>query len=426
MKTATKNVLLLIAGLLVQQVIAGQTPTTRSDKLIRQLKTQNGPAARQRLILQLAALNEAQVSPAQRQSLIPTLLEWYRMNPDPGVHSALDYLLRPTHRGNAPRNPAWMRAVELDKIDRSLRGLPPRHKHWYLTSEGHTMTLIRGPVSFSMGSPESETDREKEESLHRVHIPRSFAISTKEITVAQFQRFFDNNPAIRASAKADADDKDPTRESKKLQRFSPDEQCPQILITWYEATQYCNWLSKQAGIPETEWVYPSLDSLKTGMRLPEDHLKRTGYRLPTEAEWEFACRAGSQSSRFYGSSPELLADYAWFSKKPLMKKGDSIDPDDPHHTHPVGQLKPNPLGLFDVYGNVWEWCDSPRIPYRGEAVDDEPKSALLITDSLAMVRRGGSFSYGQAEMRSAHRGAIGYLPSQRRDNVGFRIARTLP
>ena len=101
------------------------------------------------------------------------------------------------------------------------------------------------------------------------------------------------------------------------------------------------------------------------------------------------------------------------------------DPNDPAHTLPVGSLKPNTFGLFDVYGNVWEWCHSRRLPYpRDSATDSEPE-AYTITDSVPMVRRGGSFSYGKDVMRSAHRGAVGYLPGQRRDNVGFRIARTI-
>jgi formylglycine-generating enzyme required for sulfatase activity len=294
----------------------------------------------------------------------------------------------------------------------------------YRTAEGHIMIIITGPVSFIMGSPENEAYRDTDEVQHKVTIPRSFAIDTKEITIAQFQRFLDNNPAIRQLAKADAD-KDPSRDNKKLLRFSPNEQCPQILVTWYEAAQYCNWLSKQEGIPQKEWVYPPPDQIKSGMVMPKDYLKRTGYRLPTEAEWEFACRANTTSSRFFGSSNDRLADYAWYSKKPPQQKGDTIDAQDPHHTYPVAQLQPNQFGLFDVYGNVWEWCQSRRLPYSRDAVEDTEDIPAIITDSTAMIRRGGSFAYGKEVMRSAHRGATNYFPMQRRDNVGFRIARTM-
>ena len=108
-----------------------------------------------------------------------------------------------------------------------------------------------------------------------------------------------------------------------------------------------------------------------------------------------------------------------------MKKSDPNDPNDPQHTYPVGQLKPNAYGLFDIYGNVWEWCDSRRQPYKQSNFIDETTNNIFITDSVAMGRRGGSYSYGRDVMRSEHQGALNYFPNQRRDNVGFRIARTI-
>jgi len=81
--------------------------------------------------------------------------------------------------------------------------------------------------------------------------------------------------------------------------------------------------------------------------------------------------------------------------------------------------------LDNIYGNVWEWCDSRRQPYISDCTIDEPTKNILITDSVAMIKRGGSFSYDKETMRSAHRGALNYFPNQRRDNVGFRIAKTM-
>jgi formylglycine-generating enzyme required for sulfatase activity len=295
----------------------------------------------------------------------------------------------------------------------------------FLTSQSHAMVIIQGPVTFLMGSPANEKYRTDDELQHQVIIPRSFAISTNEITVAQFQRFLEANPDIKQNASRDSS-KFPSVENKKLLIFSPEPECPQIYVTWYEAAQYCNWLSEQEGIPESEWCYPRNDEIKSGMVIPKDYLKRKGYRLPTEAEWEYAARAGTMTSRFYGKSDGLLSQYAWYSKNPPMTKSDKSDPKDPQHTYPVGQLKPNPYGLFDVYGNVWEWCDSRRQPYTSDGTtSDEARENIMITDSVAMVRRGGSFSYGKDVMRSAHRGALNYFPNQRRDNVGFRIAKTI-
>jgi len=297
------------------------------------------------------------------------------------------------------------------------------------SSEGQTLTIIRGPVEFLMGSPAAEVGRNPasdspDEAQHRARIPRSYAISTHEVTVAQFRRFLEANPAVKAHHGYPGDS---SRMEQVMRDFSPDPDGPQIAVTWFEAAMYCNWLSAREGLPPSEWVYPpKLEDIRGGMRMPDDYLHRTGYRLPTEAEWEFATRAGTTTSRFFGESDSLLPEYAVYSRNPPRAKNDPVDPRDPTRTAPVGQLKPNPFGLFDVYGNVWEWTQSRLVPYPISGVhEDVEDDVLVVSDSTARGRRGGGFPYGRSMMRSAARGTMNAFPYLRRDNVGFRVARTI-
>ena len=388
-----------------------------ADLVGRRLQTETDPSARRALILALGEFDGDALSVTLRKQLTPRLLELYRTDPDPGVHSATDWLLRHGKQGLADRRTDWGQAEALSAVDARLAGQPPIGRAWFATREGQTLAVIRGPVEFAMGSPTYETYRPKgpEEARHRVRIPRSFAIATKEVTVAQFQRFLEANPQVRRAAQRDSS-RDPSRGSRTLRKASPEEDSPQVTITWFEAAQYCNWLSRQDGIPEDEWVYPPIEQIREGMELPKGHLERTGYRLPTDAEWEFASRAGATTSRFYGDSEELLRDHAWYGGNTFAERA-----------WPVGQLKPNDLGLFDVYGNVWEWIHDLWKPYPSsppsEPRTDDEDVVRVVSAQYKRPRRGGSYSYEAPYLRSAHRGS--YIPDERRDNVGFRVAKTI-
>jgi formylglycine-generating enzyme required for sulfatase activity len=398
--------------------------------LVDRLATDTNVLVRRAIILGLGHFSGAQLSGVRRPQLVSRLLSWYRVDPDPGIHAAIDWLLRHGTQGARPRAFYWAAGEAIRAIDRELAGAAPGARRWFVEREGHTMVTVRGPLEYTMGSPSTEPGRmaapdSPREPLHAVRIPRSFAIASKEVTVAQFRRFLEANPEVRARH---AYGSDTARMRQVMATFSPDDEGPQVAVTWYEAAMYCNWLSKQNGIPESEWVYPADPKvLADPMKMPPGYLARTGYRLPTEAEWEYAARAGTRSARFFGDATTWLSHYAWYAARPPQRKNDPVDPNDPQRTWPVGQLEPNDFGLFDVYGNVWEWTQSRvdlAIPSSG-AREDVEDTDLTVGDSVARVRRGAGFSYGASAARSASRGTLNSLPTNRRDNVGFRVARTI-
>jgi formylglycine-generating enzyme required for sulfatase activity len=197
-----------------------------------------------------------------------------------------------------------------------------------------------------------------------------------------------------------------------MKKYSPDENGPIILVDWPKAAAYCNWLSKQEGIPEDQWCYQT-DPRGQVTALKAKYLSLQGYRLPTEAEWEYACRAGAGTSRYYGETEELLPRYGWYDKNSGGR------------SWPAGRKKPNDLGLFDMHGNVYTWCQesykSYPAPKGGEATDDK-EDDLNIVLTTGRVLRGGSFTNHAVLVRSANRN--GYVPTDRYGYVGLRPART--
>jgi len=342
---------------------------------------------RRALILALGKYEREGLSSGEREPLIGKLLDLYRNDPDAGIHGAVGWTLR-----------QWKQDEKLRNLDAELSKLKDRdNRRWYVNSQGQTFAVIEGPVEFRMGSPPTEPERFSGEILHRRIIPRRFAIATQEVTVEQYQEFVKENP-VDDHANND--------------RYSPDPKGPMNGVSWYHAAAYCNWLSRKENLPEC-YEPNERGQHAEGMKIRADALQRTGYRLPTEAEWEYGCRAGAGTSRYYGSNVDLLERYAWYLATSLDQ------------ARACGSLLPNDLGLFDMLGNVYEWCQDWSLPYRpgGTAViNDTINKIAYVNERNPRLLRGGAFNNRPAFVHSAYRNWS--APSTRGNNFGFRPSRT--
>jgi len=180
---------------------------------------------------------------------------------------------------------------------------------------------------------------------------------------------------------------------------------PVINVSWWDAITYCNWLSKKEGLPV---AYDDKGNFldKEG-KVTTDPSKVLGYRLPTEAEWEYAARGGNKSKGYKYSGSDNVGDVAWYNSNSRSK------------TQEVGNKKPNSLGIYDMSGNVGEWCSD----YYGSYTSSE-KINPFVNSGSNRVYRGGSWRYSATDVRVANRGF--YPPTDTHNFIGFRIARTAP
>ncbi|HUY31959.1 MAG TPA: formylglycine-generating enzyme family protein [Pirellulales bacterium] len=188
---------------------------------------------------------------------------------------------------------------------------------------------------------------------------------------------------------------------------APDDNLVQSGVNWYDAARYCNWLSQAEGVPHDQWCYTAARSADGGeiLESAECFATRTGYRLRTEAEWDYACRAGTITPRYFGNAAELLPKYAWYYVNSGEKR------------HAAGLLKPNDWGLFDLYGNVWEWCHDV-------AVDGATPTADGPAPAPEHSLRGAPYTARPWFLFSSWRSTDAAIT--RDELIGFRVARTMP
>jgi formylglycine-generating enzyme required for sulfatase activity len=236
--------------------------------------------------------------------------------------------------------------------------------------------------SFMMGSENGDSD---EKPVHKVNIQKDFYIGKYEVTVGEFRKFIDDT-----YYKTDADKKGYcwtwngewkkiTGANWKNPGFSQTEQNPVACVSWNDAKEYTKWLSQ-----------------KTGDR----------YRLPSESEWEYVARAGTKSKYSFGDDSRELKKYAWY----YSNSGDK--------THKVGLLEANPWGVYDMHGNVWEWCEDSYSSYENHSKNETP---TISKSNNKKVLRGGSWYNDSGYLRSANRSRSDSDSSN--CSYGFRVIR---
>jgi formylglycine-generating enzyme required for sulfatase activity/serine/threonine protein kinase len=252
-----------------------------------------------------------------------------------------------------------------------------------------TLVRIEGE-ELLMGSPDSDRDAQNDEKpQHRVHIsPVYFGVT--EVTQSQYQTVMGDNPSWFS----------PSGGGKVADR--PTGQLPVEYVSWFDAVRFCNALSKEDGFD----AYYDIRGHDVRIRDP----KGLGYRLPTEAEWEYACRACTSMRYYFGDDPAGLGDFAWY-------RGNSSG-----LTHLVRQRARNKFGLYDMHGNVWEWCwDHCDGDFDGRSPAANPHGP---SGAPYLVIRGGGWLDDPHGCRSAIR--LRRDPAFRSPRVGFRVARNQP
>jgi formylglycine-generating enzyme required for sulfatase activity/serine/threonine protein kinase len=267
---------------------------------------------------------------------------------------------------------------------RLLRKLPP-----LVNSIGMKLAPIP-PGKFTMGSPEKEPGREAHEGpRHEVAITKPFYMGVHEVTVGQFRLFVTETKYQTDAEKAGEGSyalspmgewKNDPQANWQSPRFEQADDHPVVCVSWNDAKAYCEWLSRKEG---------------------------KSYTLPTEAQWEYCCRAGSQTKFGFGDNDEELAEYAWFISNSEKR------------THPVGEKKASAWGLYDMHGNAWEWtADRYAADYYTNSPKEDPPGPAV---GESRVLRGVGWNDFVPSCRTAYRHGDA-APSSRTSYVGFRVA----
>jgi serine/threonine protein kinase/formylglycine-generating enzyme required for sulfatase activity len=350
--------------------------------LLGQLAKEQDETVRAALLLGLGEFDERALSTARRAELAPRIANLHGEEKSAAVHAASGWLLG-----------KWGRSPE----DRPT-GDDDAGRRWYVNRAGITMVRVARPGKFLMGAPPDEPATNERENQHEATIDYAYDIGMTEVTVDQYLRFLRDRPGRE-------------KEAQGLEMSGVPGDAPVTRVTWYDVAEFCNWLSESEGIPPEQWCYEPAPggSFGEGMAIVAGFQCRRGYRMPTEAEWEYACRGGAATSRCYGDADELLPRYAWY----VANSGDKLAP--------VARLLPNAFGLFDMHGNTGEWCQNALRSY-SDPPDDHRDAESVMSGDYRAVRGGHVFS-NPRYVRSAKR--FGERPKST-EAGGFRLVRSRP
>jgi formylglycine-generating enzyme required for sulfatase activity len=273
------------------------------------------------------------------------------------------------------------------------------------TPQGTWIKIAAG--TFTMGSPPGEKCRYANETQHPVTLTRGFELQSTEVTVGQFNAIMGYNPAAFHASGACASDS-----------------CPVETVSWHESAAYCNALSQLTGRPKCYSCAGAgiTSSCAPAQAYSDDKIFSCGgYRLPTEAEWEYAYRAKTTTALYNGelttcqnAADPKASQIAWYKQNASGR------------THPVAQLNPNPWKLYDMAGNVWEWCHDRSTTNEGPP-DLGPQQATDpwgASSGAYRVLRSGTWYWHAETLRAANR--YSRNASEKYDSIGFRCLRTLP
>ncbi len=343
----------------IRLIVPSRIPMQR---LSDELRNQRDSGIIMSLLLALGEYDPKRVSiSSELQAFVEQL---FRNHDDAGIHSAAQWLLS-----------QWGMSEAISKLPaesaKNCRNGPTASRNWMRAPHGQTFVRVNG--------------------VSEVGVMRNFMIATTEVTAKQFLEF-DPNKYINAE-------------------YSPLPDCPANVVTWPHATAYCNWLSDQEGLPR---FYPTETDVLATWVATEEQLQGLGYRLPTDAEWVLATRAGTTTDFHFGSETDAMVRYEWvkennrsFREKMGWQLTDPKSGVEIYSSKPVGFLRPNDFGLFDVLGNSIEWCN--------DGVDLGNSFERAVRGFTAAASRG---------MRT--RDKASFSPLVQYNSMGMRVARTLP